>query len=52
MKLILCKSCHDVVRLQSEPRLCKCHASGGCYLDDIRACDTFKKVKAPNILPN
>lgn len=37
MKLVLCKICQDIVRLQNEPRQCKCCESGGYYLDDIQA---------------
>ncbi len=34
MKLILCSRCHDVVRLTSERRPCRCGAVAGKYLDD------------------
>jgi hypothetical protein len=37
MKLLLCKECHDVVRLQSVKRVCKCGKSGGRYTDGINA---------------
>lgn len=38
MKLILCKSCQDVVRLQTnELRFCQCGASGGKYLNTLDA---------------
>lgn len=34
MKLLLCKSCQDVVKFQSTDRVCQCGLSGGRYLDD------------------
>lgn len=38
MKLLFCKSCHDVIRLiQDRERLCKCGKVGGRYIDEIRA---------------
>ena len=37
MKLILCDSCHDVVRLFEEERKCKCGKSGGKYIDNVNA---------------
>lgn len=38
MKLVLCKSCQDVIRLiQSEVRTCKCGNAGGKYLNELDA---------------
>ncbi len=34
MKLLLCLSCGDVVRMRPEARACWCGASSGRYLDD------------------
>jgi len=37
MKLIFCKGCQDVFKLDTEPRTCKCGATSGRYLDDLQA---------------
>jgi hypothetical protein len=37
MKLILCKKCHDVIKLDISPRTCKCKGCGGRYIDDLHA---------------
>ena len=37
MKLIYCKSCHDIFRLWFEKRTCKCGKSGGWYLSGLNA---------------
>ena len=37
MKLVFCKLCQDVVRLQEYNRACKCGESGGGYTDDLYA---------------
>ncbi len=37
MKLIMCGSCHDVVKLDHESRSCKCGKSSGRYLDHNQA---------------
>lgn len=37
MKLIYCKSCHDILRLWFEDRTCKCGKSGGKYVDRLNA---------------
>lgn len=37
MKLIFCKECQDVIKLDLKERTCKCKKSGGRYLDDINA---------------
>ena len=37
MKLIFCTSCHDIVKLHSEPRTCLCGKSGGRYVDELNA---------------
>lgn len=37
MKLLLCKSCQDVVRLIDEKRVCRCGKTGGIYVDDLNA---------------
>lgn len=34
MKLMLCKSCYDVVRLKITPRKCSCGKCEGYYLND------------------
>lgn len=34
MKLIYCKKCHDVFKLDHELRYCKCYSCWGLYLDD------------------
>lgn len=34
MKLILCKYCHDLIKLNEQDRLCDCGRSGGRYLED------------------
>ena len=34
MKLLLCRACADVVKLQSHERRCKCGASAGSYRSD------------------
>lgn len=34
MKLVFCEACQDVIRLQEEPRYCKCGKSGGVYEED------------------
>lgn len=34
MKLLFCKRCQDVVRMQSEFRSCQCGATRGRYLAD------------------
>jgi hypothetical protein len=34
MKLLMCPSCGDVVRMRKELRRCGCGASSGRYLDD------------------
>src|SRR5262245_47788310 len=36
MKLLYCLHCHDIVRLYSERRSCKCGKSWGQYLEDNR----------------
>lgn len=36
MKLIVCRSCRDVVALDFAPRECKCSRSMGLYLDNDR----------------
>lgn len=35
MKLLLCLSCGDVVKMHPTPRSCACGASSGRYLDDL-----------------
>jgi len=37
MKLLLCRNCWDVVKLQKETRSCKCGESGGRYTDNLNA---------------
>lgn len=37
MKLILCKECEDVIKLQYEMRFCKCKKSYGKYVKDAYA---------------
>jgi hypothetical protein len=37
MKLILCKNCSDVFKLDNELRTCKCKKSFGLYITDIYA---------------
>jgi hypothetical protein len=38
MKLLLCKNCQDVIRLQVNiKRTCKCGNVSGIYLDDLNA---------------
>lgn len=37
MKLLYCKACNDLVRLQREWRLCNCRRSAGRYEDAARA---------------
>ena len=37
MKLILCKSCQDVVKLQRTTRACKCGLCAGKYIDRVTA---------------
>lgn len=37
MKLILCKECQDVFKLQEEMRFCKCQKSYGRYLNKLSA---------------
>lgn len=42
MKLLLCRACQDVLKLQESPsqreaRRCKCGKSGGRYLDQLNA---------------
>lgn len=37
MKLILCKKCQDVFKLQKKTRYCKCKESYGKYLDNLNA---------------
>lgn len=37
MKLIFCPDCQDLFKLQRTERRCECGASGGRYLDEIRA---------------
>ena len=37
MKLLLCKECQDVVRLNDVKRVCKCGKVGGKYTDDLNA---------------
>ena len=37
MKLLLCKKCHDIIRLQYEVRECKCGEVTGLYRDWIHA---------------
>ena len=44
MKLIYCKKCQDIVRLDTDPRKCGCGKSSGCYIDDLRA-----EIKGPCI---
>lgn len=35
MKVLFCPECHDVFRLQTKVwRICKCHQSGGMYVND------------------
>ncbi len=37
MKLVLCKKCWDVIKLEKTVRTCKCGSAGGKYLNDIQA---------------
>lgn len=37
MKLIYCMQCNDVVKLRGKERTCYCGASGGRYLDELKA---------------
>jgi hypothetical protein len=37
VKLILCPSCHDVVKLLTKARTCDCGASWGKYTDNLNA---------------
>jgi len=37
MKLLLCKSCQDIIKLVKTPRTCQCGKVGGHYIDDIQA---------------
>ena len=37
MKLIFCRECEDVIRLNFDKRTCLCGKSGGRYLDNIQA---------------
>lgn len=37
MKLLLCKTCQDVIRLFAEERQCKCGAVRGRYVDDVNS---------------
>lgn len=34
MKLLFCKSCHDIVKLSKEVRHCECGESSGRYIDN------------------
>jgi hypothetical protein len=34
MKLVVCTSCLDVIKLDKIPRVCKCRRCGGRYLED------------------
>jgi len=34
MKLIYCRACYNVFKLESQPRYCECGQSGGQYLSD------------------
>ena len=37
MKLLLCKKCHDVFKLDFEERQCKCGSVRGKYLSELYA---------------
>jgi hypothetical protein len=37
MKLLFCPSCFDVIKLDFEPRKCKCGLVAGKYIDDTYA---------------
>lgn len=37
MKLLLCKSCQDVIKLTYTSRTCECGKAGGRYLNDLDA---------------
>ena len=37
MKLIFCKECQDIFKLDFEMRFCKCKKSSGKYLDNSKA---------------
>jgi len=37
MKLIFCKSCHDIFSLRYDKRYCSCKKSYGYYIDNIEA---------------
>lgn len=50
MKLILCKECSDVFKLDAQPRTCKCGRSRGRYVDDLYAVYTGKSAIPLGIL--
>jgi len=33
MKLLYCKNCHDIIKLQYTPRFCRCERIGGVYVN-------------------
>jgi hypothetical protein len=37
MKLLLCKKCQDIFKLQDELKYCNCKESSGKYLDKLNA---------------
>lgn len=37
MKLLFCRKCQDVIRLQPEERVCLCGETGGRYFDKTKA---------------
>lgn len=37
MKLLFCKACQDVFKLNEHPRRCRCQLTYGRYIDDINA---------------
>lgn len=37
MKLLFCTRCHDIFKLDTELRRCKCGAVSGLYLDGLNA---------------
>lgn len=37
MKLLFCKSCQDVIRLNKDYKNCSCKKIGGKYIDDLNA---------------
>jgi hypothetical protein len=37
VKLLFCKACQDVFKLNEHPRRCRCQLTYGRYIDDVNA---------------